>query len=222
MPKSNRLATAIVVTGWLMQRRLLYHPTRISLEEGARIAAEKGFEPWRNDAGQFIGWKQTRKTTEKNGALLIVHGNAGSAIDRLDYADDLTALHPMDVYVLEYPGYGARPGSPGQKSFFEAADGAVALLKREGPIYLWGESIGTGVAAYIAGAYPDAVRGMVLTRTLRHPISKITAGRSRCFLPETTRSYRAASAARSTTRTTDRGGFGRFHRRPIMTCQSSQ
>jgi pimeloyl-ACP methyl ester carboxylesterase len=80
----------------------------------------------------------------------------------LDFAQGLQSVEPVDVYILEYPGFGPRPGSPSQRSLFQAAADAMDLLKKEGPVYLMGESLGTGVAAYIAGTYPELVRGVLL------------------------------------------------------------
>src|ERR1700756_940944 len=71
------------------QRRLIYQPAKASYESLAKIASVSGFEPWRNASGQFIGWKKVTQLGRGHGCLLIVHGNAGCAIDRLDYAAEL-------------------------------------------------------------------------------------------------------------------------------------
>ena len=147
---------------FFFQRSLLYHPAKIQREAAEPLAKQRGFEAWLNEAGRFIGWKQINPLNRNRACLLIVHGNAGSAMDRLDYANQLRATEPLDVYVLEYPGYGARDGSPSQKSFFEAADGALSLLKNQGSVYVMGESLGTGVASYLAGTHPETVKGMLL------------------------------------------------------------
>jgi hypothetical protein len=68
----------------------------------------------------------------------------------------------VDVFVLEYPGYGSRGGSPSMKSLLEAADEAFALLPAGQPIYLVAESLGTGVAAHLAKRNRARVSGMVL------------------------------------------------------------
>jgi pimeloyl-ACP methyl ester carboxylesterase len=156
------LYLAMILAVCLAQRRLLYVPTRIPPATGTNLAATAGFQAWQNSSGQYIGWKQAAKTAEAHGRILIIHGNAGSAIDRLSYADGLKALGPLDVYILEYPGYGPRDGSPSQTSLFQAAAEALELLKKDGPVYLMGESLGTGVASYLAGTFPEAVRSLLL------------------------------------------------------------
>lgn len=147
---------------FLGQRKFIYHPGKGSRDVLEKYAAAEGFQAWVNNAGQFIGWKKINPSSGARQRLLIVHGNAGSAIDRLNYGNELESLKPLDVYILEYPGYGCRPGSPSQKSLFQAADEAVALIKKDGPLYVVGESLGTGVACYLAGTYPALVRGMLL------------------------------------------------------------
>ena len=63
---------------------------------------------------------------------------------------------------LEYPGYGARSGSPSEQSILAAADGAFALLTNESKIYMVGESLGTGVAAYLAKTHSQQISGLLL------------------------------------------------------------
>jgi pimeloyl-ACP methyl ester carboxylesterase len=158
---------AILYLGLLLlvffaQRKLLYQPTKASYETLLKIAQGEGYEPWQNSSGEFIGWKQISPVKQSHGRLLIVHGNAGCAVDRTGYADGLKRVAPLDVYILEYPGYGARGGSPSQKSIFLAASEGMELLKKDGPVYVMGESLGTGVAAYLAGTYPETVAGLLL------------------------------------------------------------
>ncbi|HZV36033.1 MAG TPA: alpha/beta fold hydrolase, partial [Verrucomicrobiae bacterium] len=103
--------------------------------------------------------------------LLYVHGNGGCAMDRFNFADDLRTIVPLDFYILEYPGYGCREGSPREKSLFASADEALDLLKKDGGVYVVGESLGTGVACYLAGTYPQTVLGMLLIA----PYNNLTA-----------------------------------------------
>src|SRR5262249_40591686 len=125
------------------QRSLIYFPTKVPPNLALAMAKRGGFEPWYNGAGQLMGWKELSQTNAPHTRILITHGNAGSAIDRVDYARSLNQAADCDVYLLEYPGYGPRPGSPSQKSFFQAADEAIGLLQKDGPVFVIGESMGT-------------------------------------------------------------------------------
>jgi uncharacterized protein len=151
----------IVLLVFFGQRNLLYFPDRQSFETSVEVAKRVGLEPWES-GGKLLGWKKPSPAAGEHLRVLITHGNAGSAIDRVDYARPLNVGTNCDLYLLEYPGYGPLPGSPSQESFFRAADEAMAALQKEDPIWVIGESLGTGVAAYIAGTYPQRVAGILL------------------------------------------------------------
>jgi uncharacterized protein len=144
------------------QRSFIYFPTKNGGDGPVQFARTAGFEPWTNGNGAFIGWKRIDSSNGPHERLIIIHGNGGCAMDRLDYADELRTILPLDVYLLEFPGYGAREGTPSQKSLFAAADEALNLLKKEGGVYIVGESLGTGVACYLAGTHPQSVKGVLL------------------------------------------------------------
>ena len=85
----------------------------------------------------------------------MCHGNAGQAADR-DYV--LPRLAAQDsLYVLEYPGYGARAGSPSRAAFNQAAAEAYQLLRARNPhtpVCVLSESIGSGPACELTQLSP--------------------------------------------------------------------
>jgi pimeloyl-ACP methyl ester carboxylesterase len=125
------------------------------------MAAKEGFQAWRNKAGEIIGWKLPA-TVSPTGSVLVVHGNAGCALNRGYIARPVHEAAARDVYVLEYPGYGARAGSPGMKSFLAAGEEAFALLPDTMPIHLVSESLGAGVASHLAMLHGDRVSGLMM------------------------------------------------------------
>jgi pimeloyl-ACP methyl ester carboxylesterase len=145
----------------IFQRRLLYLPSRMPSAAAERAAAEHGFVPWRNASGQIIGWKLPASGTA-TASVLIVHGNAGSAKDREYLARPIHNAASVDVWVLEYPGYGARPGSPCKEAFMAAGEEAFQLLPRGLPNYLVSESLGAGVVCSLAEKHPAEVAGLAL------------------------------------------------------------
>ncbi len=150
-----------VLAAAIFQRRLIYFPRTIPPALAEPAAAVLGFVPWRNSSGQIIGWKLPAASSPI-ASVLITHGNAGCAIDRGYLADPIHDAAPVDVYVLEYPGYGSRAGSPDKKSFLAAAGEAFGLLTNGLPKYLVSESLGAGVVCYLAKAHPTEVAGLVL------------------------------------------------------------
>lgn len=156
------LYLALLMLVYFFQRGMMYHPDRFSEADSIKVAAARGFVPWKNSAGLIIGWKLSSGGAVPHDRILIVHGNAGCALDRMDYAEGLRSAGAFDIYLLEYPGYGSRPGAASEKSLYQAADETMGLLKTEGPVFLIGESLGTGVAAYLAGKFPGEIRGLLL------------------------------------------------------------
>lgn len=153
----------IVCTGCASWQRkqifLAHHYTAEQVDQSARKAR---LERWRDASGQAIGMKRLSPKQPAAGRLLILYGNASWATGCARYANDIQKTAPLDVYILEYPGYADRPGRPSEASVFRAADEALQLLGTNQPVYLLGESLGSGVASHLAGTYPDKVAGLIL------------------------------------------------------------
>lgn len=151
----------ILICGCAWQRKLLYFPTRIPVGDVAQASARSGLEPWRNAKGEIIGWKLAASSASI-GSVLVIHGNGGCALQRGYIARPIHDAAALDVFILEFPGYGMREGSPGLKSILAAAEEAFTLLPKDNPIYLVSESLGTGVAAHLAKTHPKEIAGMVM------------------------------------------------------------
>jgi pimeloyl-ACP methyl ester carboxylesterase len=140
----------------------MYQPTRYPPGSLDNVARGHGLQPWTNPKGQRIGWRRAARDGTSAGDVLIVHGNAGSALDRIDFVEGLQGAAPFNVCILEYPGYGERQGKASQQDILQAAAEGLELLTNGGPLFVLGESLGTGVAAWLAGTYADAVSGVML------------------------------------------------------------
>lgn len=144
----------------LVQRKLIYLPTKFSPQMAAQLAQQEGFTPWRDAAGAIIGWHLPAKGAP-TASVLIAHGNAGSALNRGYIGKPIHSIGNIDVFVLEYPGYGSREGSPNLKSFLTAAENAFRLLPTSRPVYVVAESLGAGVAAHLAKTFDSRVSGLL-------------------------------------------------------------
>jgi pimeloyl-ACP methyl ester carboxylesterase len=132
------------------------------VDEVDQAAKTAGLERWVNSSGGAIGMKRLSPTQPAAGRVLILYGNAGWTVGCAHYVNDLQKAAPFDVYIVEYPGYADRSGKPSEASVFHAADEAFELLETNLPVFLLGESLGTGVASHLAGKYPDQVAGLIL------------------------------------------------------------
>jgi len=139
------------VGGCLAHRKLLYFPSH--------DPAPTDLSPW-VVGGELVGF--ARERDEPEAVWLMLHGNGGQASHR-GYVR--SRMRESDaLYVMEYPGYGARAGSPSREVFNEAAAEALAELRRRFPdkrVGVMGESIGTGPAAWL-GSQPSPPDKIVL------------------------------------------------------------
>jgi len=154
-----------------LQRRLLYFPVHDDLDRATQAASQRRAVPW-IEGGQFLGWRSASPERPARAVLLVLHGNAGSALDRLYFRDVFQAAGAVDVVLLEYPGYGPRPGEPSQATLVAACRDAVALLARGGvPVVLVGESLGSAVAALASAEERATIAGLLLVT----PLASVTA-----------------------------------------------
>jgi uncharacterized protein len=126
------------------------------------MAQSVNLDRWTNSAGQFIGLKRLSPKQPAQGSVMVMYGNGSTAINSAHYANEIQSAAPFDIFILEYPGYDDRPGHPSERNLFRAASEAFRMLPTNQPIYLVGESLGSGVASYLAGTYSDQVAGVVL------------------------------------------------------------
>ena len=131
---------AVAALVYFRQRSLLYFPSHE--KHYGRLV------PWL-DAGKEIGY--CHEAPNPHAIWLMMHGNAGQAADREYVLGHISGADSL--YVLEYPGYGAREGSPGQESINQAASTAYQLLRTQHPgvpVCVLGESLGSGPACALA------------------------------------------------------------------------
>jgi pimeloyl-ACP methyl ester carboxylesterase len=144
------------------QRKLLFVPPVRDAQQVSQLARQAGLERWKNSRGENVGMKRLAATQPAAASVLICYGNASSATGCAHYADVLQALAPLDVFILEYPGYEDRAGPPTRETLLHAAADALPLLATNRPVFLVGESLGTGVASWLAGNFPGKISGLML------------------------------------------------------------
>lgn len=145
-----------------LQRRMIYFPPVLTSEQTDSLARQERFVRWKDTQGKTIGWQRRSAVQPAQGQVLVLHGNASCAFHASHYADPIQLAAPLDVFVVEFPGYADRPGSPTERTIEQAAEQGLAALPEQTPTYLVGESLGTGVAGFLAGRHPEKIAGVVL------------------------------------------------------------
>jgi fermentation-respiration switch protein FrsA (DUF1100 family) len=138
---------------FLAQRSLLYLPDQTRPQLGPLV--EAGFREITlntEDGLSLLAWYRP----PNSGAPVIAyfHGNGG----HLGYRSNRMmrfAEAGFGVLLLEYRGYGGNPGSPSETGFYTDAAAALDFLSRQQGVpstrlVLYGESLGSGIAAHMA------------------------------------------------------------------------
>jgi pimeloyl-ACP methyl ester carboxylesterase len=164
---------ALILLAALLQRHLIYFPSKAREEELLRQAEIDGLHPWRDSGNRLIGWRSSSPDTRllPRNRLVVFHGNAGYALHRSYYVNGFQGIPEgettWEVFLFEYPGYGARPGSPSEENIIASAREAMKDLKNDSrPIYLLGESLGSSFASRLAAENPKAISGLFLVTPL--------------------------------------------------------
>ncbi len=155
------LMMVCTVLGCDVQNRFIYFPDKTRPSD-KHLAAEH-LALWKPSGDNYQGLIDTLAIENAKGTIIVFHGNAGRAADRSFYAGMFRPLG-YRVILAEYPGYGGRPGKPGERSFLNAGREALHLAFNDygPPIYLVGESLGCGVATWLAGHTSIPVEGIIL------------------------------------------------------------
>lgn len=150
------LAIYIALAGlvYLVQDRLVYFPQ--STLSATPAAYGLPYEDVNFEAGDGVdlhGWYVP--ADESRFTLLFFHGNGGNISGRLD---TITLFHSMglDIFIIDYRGYGRSEGTPSEEGTYRDAEAAWDYLvseKNHSPdsIIVMGRSLGGAVAAWLAG-----------------------------------------------------------------------
>ncbi|HTR02902.1 MAG TPA: alpha/beta fold hydrolase [Thermoanaerobaculia bacterium] len=158
------LAAFVLLVAFLVlrQERLLYFPSRQLTSSPVDHGLEAAdLAVVTDDAVRLYGW-WIRGSGRR--VLLYFHGNAGNVSDRLARAKLLHDRLGLDVFLVDYRGYGRSEGSPSEDGLLRDARAiyrtAVEAGFRPEQIVVFGESLGAAVAIDLAARW--ACAGLVL------------------------------------------------------------
>jgi pimeloyl-ACP methyl ester carboxylesterase len=152
----------VVLLAYKFQTQLLFFPETRMLSE-CQGAKQLGFQiienQFENQNIRFL--LKTDPLARAN--LIIFHGNASSACNSLPFYLEMKDLR-LNFMMAAYPGYEGDKNKPGEEVFLKNGEALVDYLKNQHygnlPVILFGESLGTGVATYLASVKP--VQGLIL------------------------------------------------------------
>jgi len=100
---------------------------------------------------------------QPDGYVLIFDGNGGRAERGVFWGDQVAGACSVQIWAMNYPGYGGSPGKARLSAIAPAALAAYDALKQKAgdkPVVIWGTSLGSAAALYVAANRP--VSGLVL------------------------------------------------------------
>jgi alpha-beta hydrolase superfamily lysophospholipase len=157
------IAILLHSAGCLSYRSLLFQRDSVTLAQVQAGARDHDLRLWPVDTRQYLGVASLHAPPNPRGTIVLFHGNAGLASHRSYFVKALH-LQGYRVVLMEYPGYGARPGGLSEKNLLRDGMKAAEAARAEfgGPLYIWGESLGCAVASGVAAGLKEKPAGLIL------------------------------------------------------------
>ena len=147
------LYSAIGIVLYYLQERLLFHPEKLSNAYVYHFAVpfEEVNIPF-NSTDTINMIKFFPKDSVRRGVVLYFHGNKENIERYAKFANNFTK-HGYEVWMEDYPGFGKSVGERTEKKLYEEALQIQKMARSKygkDSIILYGKSLGTGIAAYVA------------------------------------------------------------------------
>ncbi len=148
----------ILVAFYLFQEKMIFFPGPARFGDCRQMELRGAKAESIDDVRYYI-----RRKPSPDNWIVIFHGNAGNACDRTYFLDLLTDFN-SNLVVFEYPGFGRDGEKPGEPIILDRAVELIRHIETLNPsglpIYLMGESLGTGVATH--AATQTKISGLIL------------------------------------------------------------
>lgn len=136
---------------YFLQERILFIPT--VLPQDFQYEFNRPFEElFLKTADDAVINALHFKAENSKGVILYFHGNAGDLSDWGSIAE-IFVNWDYDVFIMDYRTYGKSTGKLSEAAFYQDAQFCYDYLKESysaSEITLYGRSLGTGIAAYLA------------------------------------------------------------------------
>jgi len=136
---------------YFLQEKLIFYPEKLPADYEYSFSQEFQEINYSVEKGVKINALHF-KTRNPKGVVFYSHGNAGS-LRSWGLMSGIFARHQFDLLIYDYRGYGKSTGKITEQNLYHDADFIYNdLLEKyeEQNIIVYGRSIGTGVASYVA------------------------------------------------------------------------
>ncbi len=136
---------------FFVQDQLLFHPQKVNFDH--QYSFTEPFEEINiNLGGANLNIVRFRTANAKKGLVLFYHGNMNNVEHYAKYPS-VFLRNGYEVWMLDYPGFGKTTGRRSETIIYKQALKMYDLARETtapDSIIVYGKSIGTGVAAYVA------------------------------------------------------------------------
>lgn len=154
----------IVFAVYFYQDKLLFFPDRMAFSVCPQITASQlEYEVVQEKNLRYYKIKTSNAVPK--GWVIHYHGNGGRACDRFPLMQEWLS-RGYNLVLAEYPGYSENTPVPGMKQLLKVSLGIFQKLKAEiadnVPVILYGESLGSAVATFVASQAGDEISALIL------------------------------------------------------------
>lgn len=142
----------IGIAVYYLQDYILFHPEKMSKDHVYRFSVPHKEVNIPFNASANINIIQFTTTAAPKGVVLYFHGNRKNIAWYARYAPNFTN-NGYEVWMIDYPGYGKSTGHFSEQRLYDYADQLYRLAASrfaKDSIVLYGKSMGTGIAAWLA------------------------------------------------------------------------
>lgn len=142
---------------YYLQDKILFHPQKLAA--GDTIKTNLPYREYLlpvNETDSISVVQFYSKSATKRGAVIYFHGNRENVNRYAHHAGPFTEKG-YDVWMMDYAGFGKSTGSLSEQKLYNDAKQVYKLVHAQvnaDSIVLYGKSLGSGVAAYVAANYP--------------------------------------------------------------------
>lgn len=155
----------IYVALYFFQAKLIFYPEILAANKLLKFGPAQFTENFlKISSGETVHYLVFPQSNPKS-IILYFHGNAGSLAGWGEVGAELAERTGAEVWIMDYPGFGKSSGPipASEKAFLVMGREFIQKIKQQNPeakLFLFGRSIGSGIAGALAAS--EQVAGLIL------------------------------------------------------------
>jgi len=148
--------SSVGIALYQLQKKILFHPVTLPRDYKFRFNIPfKEVNIAMNETDTLNLIQFFPADSMQKGVVIYFHGNTGNVMNYEKYTPNFLK-HGYEVWIPDYPGYGKTTGDLSEENIYKQAKEVYRLANSKfasDSIIVYGRSLGTGVASYIAAKF---------------------------------------------------------------------